>query len=194
VVAAAVAAYVAIAHPFAGPLPGGWETHHEKNVAATLAVPEEYQPTLPDRSRDKGHWITYTDWSGSIWITLTLDRKAEDAGHDIADSAAAEMYDDDAKFKQQGDYDLDMPSGKDTRTDPDGNATFHDRKAAGNTITYTTDDSNNPRPRAVRIFYYKTSKGDMYKLTVGYPGKGDFTERGKEVAKTAIANLDVDNL
>ncbi len=34
----------------------------------------------------------------------------------------------------------------------------------------------------------------MYKLTVGYPGDGDFTERGREVARTAIANLGVDRL
>lgn len=32
----------------------------------------------------------------------------------------------------------------------------------------------------------------MYKLTISYPGKGDFTARGREVAKTAIANLAVD--
>jgi hypothetical protein len=46
----------------------------------------------------------------------------------------------------------------------------------------------------MQIFYYKTSKGDMYKLTISYPGKGDFTARGQEVAKTAIASLDVDML
>ncbi|MEU0599620.1 serine/threonine-protein kinase [Streptomyces sp. NPDC006393] len=194
-VAAAVAAYVGIAHPFAGPLPGGWKKKPEKDVAATLAVPEHYKRTVPDRSSDDKHWVTYSDVSGSVWINLSLDRKTEDDNGDIADSAAAEMYDDDAKFKQQGDYDLDIPSGKDTRTDPDDNVTFHGRKAAGNTITYMTDDSDNPRPRAVRIFYYKTSKGDMYKLTIGYPGKdSDFNARGMEVAKTAIDNLDVDNL
>ncbi|MGW5197774.1 serine/threonine-protein kinase [Streptomyces spiralis] len=194
-VAVAVAAYVGIAHPFAGPLPGGWTTHHEKDVAATLAVPEHYKRTGPDRSSDDSHWVTYSDVSGGVWITLSLDRKTDDDNGDIADSAAAEMYDDDAKFKQRGDYDLHMPSGKGTATSPDDNATFHGRKAAENTITYMTDDSENPRPRAVRIFYYKTSKDDMYKLTIGYPGRNsDFNERGMEVAKTAIDNLDVDSL
>ncbi|MFL4948633.1 protein kinase domain-containing protein [Streptomyces sp. MMS24-I31] len=192
-VAAAVAAYVLLAHPFAGPLPGGWTTHQEKDVAATLAVPAGYVRSLPDRKTDKGHWVTYTDWSGSVWINLSLGRKTEDTSHEIADSAAAQMYQDDAEFKQQGDYALGMPS-KGATTRPDGNATFHGRKAAGNTVTYTTDDSQNPRPREVRIFYYKTAGGDMYKLTVGFPGKGDFTARGREVARTAIANLDVDEL
>ena len=55
-----------------------------------------------------------------------------------------------------------------------------------------TTDSQNPRPREVQIFYYRTTAGDMYKLTVGYPGRGDFTARGREVARAAIANLSVD--
>ena len=46
----------------------------------------------------------------------------------------------------------------------------------------------------MRIFYYKTSAGDMYKLSINYPGKGDFTDRGREVARTAIANLDIGTL
>lgn len=32
----------------------------------------------------------------------------------------------------------------------------------------------------------------MYRLTISYPSKGDFTARGREVARTAIANLDID--
>ncbi len=193
VAAAAVTAYLTIANPFAGPLPGGWKTEHEKDVAATLAVPAAYQRSVPDRKTDKGHWVTYTDLSGSIWIGLTLDRKAEDTTNDIAGSAAAEMYDDDTEFKQSGSYSLSMPDGPGTKTKPD-NATFRGNKAAQNTVVYTTDDSRNPRPRELRILYYKTRGGDMYKLTVSYPGKGDFTERGREVATTAIANLDVDKL
>ncbi|MFI6930022.1 serine/threonine-protein kinase [Streptomyces sp. NPDC050287] len=193
VVAATVTAYLMIAHPFAGPLPDDWKTEHEKDVAATLAVPADYQRSVPDRKTDKGHWVTYTDWSGSIWIGLTLDRKAEDTTNDIAGSAAAEMYDDDTEFKQSGSYSLSMPSSTKTKTKPD-NATFRGKKAAQNTVVYDTDDSRNPRPRELRILYYKTRGGDMYKLTVSYPGKGDFTERGREVAKTAIANLNVDTL
>ncbi|MEU6356163.1 serine/threonine-protein kinase [Streptomyces sp. NPDC047072] len=191
VVAAAVVAYLVIADPFAGPLPDGWAKRHTKDVAATLAVPKDYQPATPDRETDKKHWITYTDYSGSIWIGLSLDRKAEDTGSQIAGSAAAEMYDDDSDFKESGDYDLSMPEG--AKTQP-GETTYQGRKAAQNTVTYITTDSQHPRPRELRILYYRTSTGDMYKLSVSYPGKGDFTERGREVARVALANLGVDGL
>ncbi|GAA2397570.1 serine/threonine-protein kinase [Streptomyces coeruleofuscus] len=189
VVAAAVTVYLVLANPFAGPLPEGWKTRQEKELAASLAVPGDYQRTVPDRESDQGHWVTYTDWSGSIWISLTLEKKAEDTGSVIAGSAAAEMYDDDSAFKESGNYRLDMPQNP--RTEPK-DTTYKGGKAAENTVTYDTDDSENPRPRELRIFYYKTSGGDMYKLTVSYPGKGDFTDRGREVADTAITNLDID--
>ncbi|MFF9219989.1 serine/threonine-protein kinase [Streptomyces viridosporus] len=191
-VAGAVAAYLVVADPFAGPLPEGWKTHKEKDVAATVAVPQDYQRSVPDRESDRGHWVRYTDWSGSIWIGLTLDKKGEDTGNTIAGSADAEMYDDDAEFKERGNYTLDMPA--DPKTEPRPNLTYRGEKAAENTVVYTTDDSQNPRPREMRIFYYRTGEGDMYKLTVSYPGKGDFTERGREVARTVIGNLDVDKL
>lgn len=101
------------------------------------------------------------------------------------------MYADNDDFKGSGAYELSMPESP--RTSPE-NAKYHGRQAAENTVAYTTTDSQNPRPREVKIFYYKTSKGDMYKLTISYPGKGDFTTRGREVARTAIANLDIDQL
>jgi predicted Ser/Thr protein kinase len=190
IVAAAVTAYLVIANPFAGPLSEGWEIKQEKELAASLAVPAEYQRTVPDRESDQGHWVRYTDWSGSIWIGLSLEKKAEDTGGNIAGSAAAEMYDDDTRFKESGSYELDMDEGP-KKTDP-RETTYRDKEAARNTVPFTTDDSENPRPREVQIFYYRTPGGDMYKLTVSYPGKGDFTVRGREVASAAITNLDID--
>ncbi|MEG8276983.1 serine/threonine-protein kinase [Streptomyces sp. AHA2] len=189
VVAAAVTAYLLIADPFAGPLPDGWELRREKALGVVMAVPQDYQRTVPDRESDEKHWVTYTDWSGSIWIGLSLDRKAEDTGGTIAGSAAAEMYDDDSRFKKSGSYELDMPESPE-RTNP-VTTTYRGRKAAENTVVYVTDDTQDPRPRELRIFYYRTTGGDMYKLTVGYPGKGDFTDRGREVAGEAIENLDI---
>ncbi|WP_179235499.1 serine/threonine-protein kinase [Streptomyces sp. CS113] len=188
VVAAAVASYLVLADPFAGPLPDGWDTPHEKQLAATLAVPEGYKRTAPEEAGQ--HWVTYTDESGAVWIGLTLDKKREDTLGNIAGSAAAEMYDDDGKFKESGEFDLSMPP-KSPKTDPK-ETEYRGGKSAENTVVYTTTDSQNPRPRELRIFYYRTSAGDMYKLTVSYPGKGDFTERGREVASTAVANLDID--
>jgi hypothetical protein len=102
------------------------------------------------------------------------------------------MYEDQADFKERGAYDYDMPENPTTRVE--GDRTFQGRKAAAMTVVFTTDDTEHPRPREMQILYYKTSGGDMYKLTVSYPGKGDFTDRGREVAKTAIGNLDVDRL
>ncbi|MEU3842365.1 serine/threonine-protein kinase [Streptomyces sp. NPDC028635] len=189
-IAAVVAAYLVLADPFAGPLPDGWRTQHESALRATVAFPGQYARAVPDAKNDQGHWVTYTDLSGSIWIGLALDKKSEDSSGKIADSSTAQMYADDGEFKQNGEYDLEMPSGP--RTEPQGNQSFHGREAAHNTLTYTTNDSQHPRPREVQIFYYRTRSGDMYKLTVSYPGKGDFTARGRDVARVAIANLDVD--
>ncbi|WP_344053228.1 serine/threonine-protein kinase [Streptomyces thermoalcalitolerans] len=189
VVAAAVTAYVLIARPFAGPLPEGWKTHQEKELAATLAVPKHYVRWVPDPdSYEKKHWVLYSDPSGRITVRLDLLKKSEDSTGRIKDSAAAQMYHENDSFKESGDYGLDMPENPKTQPKE---STYRDKKAAENTISYTTDDRTYPRPVELRIFYYKTTKGDMYKLTVDYPGKGDFTERGREVAKTVIANLDI---
>ncbi|AVV47291.1 serine/threonine protein kinase [Streptomyces sp. P3] len=192
-VAAAAAAYLVFADPFAGPLPDGWTTKPEKDVTATLAVPDTYVRSEPEKTAPADdHWVGYTDPSGAISVVLRVARRAEDTGHQIKDSAAAEMYADIGDFKQSGSYELDMPKGPAIRTDDD--PTFHGRKAAGNTVVYTTDDSRQPVPRELRILYYKSTAGDMYKLMVGYPGKGDFTARGREVARTAIAHLEIDRL
>ncbi|WP_079102636.1 serine/threonine-protein kinase [Streptomyces sp. TP-A0356] len=191
VVALAVAAYLVLADPFAGPLPEGWKRHQEKALGATVAAPADYQVSVPKQDATDKNWVTYTDWSGSIWIGLHLAKKSDDSAHQIKDSSAAEMYADNGAFKDNGAYELHMPKGP--RTDPEL-TTYRGQKAAENTVVYTTDDSQDPRPRELRIFYYKDSRGNMYKLTVSYPGKGDFTERGREVARTAIANLEIDRL
>ncbi|MBV7697126.1 serine/threonine-protein kinase [Streptomyces sp. TRM70350] len=191
VVAVAVAAYLVIADPFAGPLPEGWTTKAERDVAATVAYPEGYERTVPEDS-DDGHWVTYTDPSGSIWMGLRLDKKSEDTSNSIQGSAAAEMYEDNGVFEESGSYDFGMPENP--RTEPDDEIKYKGEDAAHNTIAYDTTDSQNPRPREVQIFYYRNADRDMYKLTVSYPGKGDFTERGREVARIAIANLDIDRL
>ncbi|MGV9237406.1 protein kinase domain-containing protein [Streptomyces nigra] len=189
-VAAAVTAYLVIADPFAGSVPDGWNTHEEKALGATLLVPDEYKRTVPEKT-DDDHWVTYTDPSGAIWVSLTLEKKAEDTGSDIAASAAAEMYDDESDFKRSGAYDIGMPQNP--KTEPK-QTTYQGRKSAENLVTYTTTDTQNPRPRELRVFYYKTTAGDMYKLSVVYPGAGDFDERGREVARTAIDHLEIDKL
>ncbi|MGI3228050.1 serine/threonine-protein kinase [Streptomyces sp. GTA36] len=194
VVAAALAAYLVVADPFAGPLPDNWDKKDLKALGATMAVPDGYRKTVPkpDAAKDE-HWVQFTDLSGSLWISLTLAKKTEDTSGEIAGSAAAEMYDDDASYRQSGNYGMDMDSEPAPKSKPD-TTTYKDRKAALNTITYRTTDTEAPLPREMQVLYYKTKSGDMYKLMIGYPGEGDFTERGREVAKTAIANLDIDTL
>jgi len=193
VVAVAVAAYLILADPFAGPMPDGWAKHPEKALGATLAVPKDYQVGRPGKNDSDKNWVTYTDWSGSIWVGLHLAKKSEDSPHKIKDSAAAEMYADDDEFKASGAYALDMPKDPPPETAAK-ESTYQGKKAAENTVKYMTNDSQNPRPRELKFFYYKNSEGNMYKLTISYPGKGDFTDRGREVAKAVIANLDIDKL
>ncbi|MFK4109562.1 serine/threonine-protein kinase [Streptomyces sp. NPDC002176] len=190
VVVAAVAGWLVLADPFAGPLPDGWTDRKAPALDATLAVPESYQVKLPKKDDTDKNWVSYTDWSGAVSVVLSLGRKGDDSLNDIQSNAAAQMYADDEKFKKDGAYQLDMPGGAKTR--PDGSATYQGRKAARNTVSYTTDDTQNPLPRELQLFYYRTTSGDMYKLVVGYPGKGDLTARGQEVAKEAIAGLRFD--
>ncbi|MFJ9868509.1 serine/threonine-protein kinase [Streptomyces sp. NPDC101165] len=189
VVAAAAAGYLVLADPFAGPLPDGWTKRADPRLGATLAVPATYQVGHPDKNATDKSWVSYTDWSGGISVVLDLTRKSEDSLKEIKSNAVAQMRADDEKFKNEGAYELGMAKG--ATTHPDDNAKYRGRQAATNTVAYTTDDSENPRPREIQIFYYRTRSGDLYRLTIGYPGKGDFTARGREVAKAAIANLDI---
>ncbi|MFG5720680.1 serine/threonine-protein kinase [Streptomyces murinus] len=192
VVALAVGAYLVLADPFAGPLPDGWAMRPEGRLGASLAVPAGYQVSRPSSDDSDKNWVEYTDWSGAVSITLDLARKSEDDSGEIKNSARSQMYADDEEFRAQGEYSLDMPKGAKTR--PDDTATYKGREAARNTVVYTSDDSQDPRPRELQVFYYRTHSGDMYELLVAYPGKGDFTERGRQVAKAAIANLEVQKL
>ncbi|MFE6758578.1 serine/threonine-protein kinase [Streptomyces sp. NPDC057684] len=193
VVAAAVAAYLVIANPFAGPLPDGWKDHREKTVAATFAAPPEYRRFEADNSIIKtDHWVSYRDPSYAVSITLSLKKKSEDSVNGIASSASAQAYKDSDEINKGDNSKMaDKPAPR-SRT---AKTTYNDRESAENTITYMDDsDSDAPKPREAKVFYYKTKSGDMYQLWIDYPGEGDFTERGREVAKAAIANLDIDKV
>jgi hypothetical protein len=191
-VVAAVAAYLVLADPFAGPLPDGWAKRPAPKLGATLAAPASYKVVTPGKDDSDRNWVTYEDWSGGVWITLELAKKSQDSLDEIKNTARSQMYADDEKFRSDGDYSLDMPGG--ARTHPDDTATYHGKEAAKNTVVYKSNDGGDPSPRELQIFYYRTSGGDLYKLTVGYPNKGDFTARGRDVAKTAIENLDIEKL
>ncbi|MFZ3559340.1 MULTISPECIES: serine/threonine-protein kinase [unclassified Streptomyces] len=198
VVVAAVAAYLVLANPFAGPLPEGWKEHQEAApLDATVAVPAGYI-RIPDED-DKGV-VTYEDPSGAIIVNLSRwDHKEEVS--DIASTADAEAAKDSEDIKGgtfSGGAGLSMSSDTTSTSRTDPNATYQERDAALNTITYGVrgigTDFEGDMPREAKAFYYRTKAGDMYRLWIDYPGKGDVTERGREVAKGAIANLSLKKL
>lgn len=193
VVAAAVVAYLVIAKPFAGPLPDGWQDHQEKTLAATFAAPPEYVRFQADNSITKtDHWVSFRDPSYAVSITLSLTKQSEDSLNAIASSASAQAYKDSDEINKGDNSKMADKPAPHSRT---AKTTYSDRESAENTITYTDDtDSDAPKPREAKVFYYKTRSGNMYQLWIDYPGKGDFLDRGREVAKTAIANLDIQKL
>lgn len=192
VVVAAVAAGVLIAvNPFAGSEAEGWKDHEAKVVAATVSAPQHYVESKPDDVDSDKTWIRYTDPSGAVFITLDLTEK-KDTTKEILGSAASQAYADMEDFKANGESKFSSMAGDPV---PDGttkDSTYKERDAAENTVKYT--DSESEQPHEAKIFYYRTESGNMYRLWIDYPGKGDFTERGREVARTAIANLEIDKL
>ncbi|WP_367044356.1 serine/threonine-protein kinase [Streptomyces sp. Je 1-332] len=192
VVVAAVAAGVLIAvNPFAGSEAEGWKDHEAKVVAATVSAPQHYVESKPEDVDSDKTWIRYTDPSGAVFITLDLTEK-QDTTKEILGSAASQAYADMEDFKASGESKFSSMAGDPV---PDGttkDSTYKERDAAENTVKYT--DSESEQPHEAKIFYYRTESGNMYRLWIDYPGKGDFTERGREVARTAIANLEIDKL
>ena len=193
VVAVIVAAGVVVADPFGGEdgPDDPWVDRALPRLGVTMSVPKEYKAGRPDADDTDKNWVTYTDASGAIVVGVNLAKKSEDTSGNIKNTAAAEMYADNEEFKSSGEYDLAMPANPVTNPEE---TQYKGKKSAENTVVYVTTDSQNPRPRELRLFYYKTSQGDMYKVTIGYPGKGDFTERGREVAENVIAGLDIKTL
>ncbi|MGW6274016.1 serine/threonine-protein kinase [Streptomyces sp. NPDC055060] len=192
VVVLAVAAGVLVAlNPFGGSDAEGWKGHEAKVVGATVSAPDHYVETKPGATDTDKTWVRYTDPSGAVFITLDLAEK-KDTTQKILGSAASQAYADMEDFKASGESAFSHMSGDPV---PDGttkDATYKEKDAAENTVRYT--DSESELPHEAKIFYYRTSAGNMYRLWIDYPGKGDFTDRGREVARTAIANLEIDEL
>lgn len=191
IVAAVVAGVLVVTNPFAADEAESWKTHEEKALGATLAAPPAYVKSVPDGINKTEHWVRYTDPSTAISITLYLAKKSEDTTGEMAGSAAAQAYSDGDAIEGGDQSNMAETPAPRSRT---AKTSYKDRESAENTITYVDDsDADSPRPREAKVFYYKTAKpGDMYKLWVDYPGKGDFVERGREVAETAIAELEIE--
>ncbi|AJE85033.1 serine/threonine protein kinase [Streptomyces albus] len=193
-VAAVLAVGVVLADPFGGSSAEGWKDDEAKGLGATVSVPESYVKYVPEEDDSDQGWAEYTDPSGAIWVRLQVDAKKDDSLGNIAGSATAEAYDDAETFQETGESDLGIGSDSGLKMHTD-KTTYKGGESAENTGTYTEGTGDDRRhPREIRIFYYKSKAGDMYKLIIGYPGKGDFVERGREVADGAIENLEISKL
>ncbi|MEU9355766.1 serine/threonine-protein kinase [Streptomyces griseoloalbus] len=192
VVAGAVAAYLVIADPFAGPVPDGWKQHDlGDRVGVALAVPEGFGKDEPADDSD-GTTVSFTDPSGLVRIETDRDLKAEDEEGEIEASASERAFAEWDELKD-GEYtwgiaDTPAPKGKPRET------TYKDREAAANTIVYTTSDGPTPLVREAQVRYYRNKDGDMYRLWVVYPGKGYFAEDGREIARTVFDSWDIHTL
>ncbi|TQE24650.1 serine/threonine protein kinase [Streptomyces ipomoeae] len=193
VVAAAVTAYLVIAKPFAGPLPEGWKQWDAgKKIGASVGVPGGFvkRPYEPDET--DGTIVRFADPSGAFWITVDRDIKKDDKDGEIPNTALDMAYSDWAVLKD-GEYSWDISAEPAPKGEPH-EAKYKERKAAENTIFYSTTDSQNPVRREARLLYYRADNGDVYRLWVDYPAKGHFTEQGREIADTAFATLEIHNM
>ena len=191
VLAVALSAYLVIANPFAGPLPDGWKRHDlGTKIGSTVAMPAAFVKSKSTDDSD-GTIVSYEDPSGAVWLTVDRDIKADDKDNEIPESAAARAFAEWAMLKD-GEYSWGIADHPAPKGEPQA-STYKDRKAAGNTIVYTT--TGEAQWREAQVLYYRAHNGDMYRLWIDYPGKGSyFTAEGRRIAATVLANWDVHNL
>ncbi|MBP5869364.1 serine/threonine-protein kinase [Streptomyces scabiei] len=188
IVAAAVTAYLVVADPFAGPLPDGWKQRDlGAKVAASVGVPGDFVKDTLEPDATDGTIAQYSDPSGLIRINVDRDVKKDDKDGEIPDNALDKAYAD-WELVKDGEYSLDIADTPTPRGKPQ-EATFEGKEAAENTVRYTTTDTQAPRLREARVLYYRAGNGDVYRVWIDYPGKGHFTGQGREIARTALANL-----
>lgn len=193
-VAAAVASYLVVADPFAGPLPEGWKQRElGAKAGMSVGVPAEFvkEKHAEDEEWD-GTYETFSDPSGMIAVLVDRDVKADDKAGEIPDTAGANAWADWDMLKD-GEYSWDFADKPAPQGEP-GETEYKGEKAAENTIAYTTTDSEHPRKREFHILYYRAGNGDMYKVSIDYPREGHFADEGREIARTVIANWEVDKL
>jgi hypothetical protein len=192
VVAAAVASYLVVAEPFAGPLPEGWKQHKlDGKVRMSVGVPAEFVKAKHAEDWD-GTNETFADPSGAVTVSVDRDIKADDKTNEIPDTAGANAWADWEMLKD-GEYSWNFASDPAPEGEP-SETEYKGEKAAENTIAYTTADTQNPRAREFHILYYRAGNGDMYKVSVDYPREGYFADEGREIARTVLANWEVAGL
>ncbi|MCW5251553.1 MULTISPECIES: serine/threonine-protein kinase [unclassified Streptomyces] len=189
VVAAAVAGYLLLADPWAGPLPDGWKRHDlGGRTGMALAVPGVFTKLEHEEDWD-GTTEVFTDPSGMVTVVVDRDVKADDEDDKIPGTAIAKAWAEWDMFKD-GEYSRNMADEPAPRGEPK-ERTLDDRKAAENTVSYTTTDMREPRQRELRVVYYRAGNGDMYQVAIDYPGKGYFADEGRSIARTVIDNWEI---
>ncbi|MGW5784409.1 serine/threonine-protein kinase [Streptomyces sp. NPDC003757] len=191
-VAAAVASYLVVADPFAGPLPEGWKQHElGSRLGMSVGVPAEFVKGKHPDDWD-GTNETFADPSGAVTVVVDRDIKADDETGEMPDTAGAAAWADWEMLKD-GEYSWNFAADPAPKGEP-SETEYRGGKAAENTIAYTTADTQNPRAREFHILYYRAGDGDMYKVSVDYPREGYFADQGREIARTVIANWEVGKL
>jgi hypothetical protein len=187
--AAVLAAWLVIVRPFGASASDGWKPHPQEALGVTVSVPAGYQVERPAEDATDKDWVAFHDPSGVI--SVRVDRYSrENTLDDVAASPDAQMYAENDEFLKSGEYALDMP--KNPKTRPRQGLQHKERPSAENTVSFDSTDTIDPRPVELRIFYYENSKEQMYRVVIDYPGKGDVTERGREVAQKTIEALEFD--
>ncbi|MFM9369392.1 serine/threonine-protein kinase [Streptomyces sp. Da 82-17] len=202
VLASVATAALVVADPFAGSVSDeeDWKTHDLKAIGVSVSLPAAYVKLPADSlNNDDGTLFEFSDPSAALHVSVDLDRKADDNLGEIPGSAPGAAYEDEKNA--EGDsvdvVDESSDEGAPAPTSKVKKTTYKERESAENLITYTADapaSSDVQLPRELKIFYYKARNGDMYRVRIDYPGKGDLTERGREVAKSVIEKLDIQKL
>ncbi|NYV73560.1 serine/threonine-protein kinase [Streptomyces sp. UH6] len=187
--AAVLVAWLVIADPFGGTVPDDWKRHPQKALGVSVSVPAAYEVQRPKDTDTFKDWVAFHDPSGVIRVSVERYDQ-ENSLADVAASPDAQMHAENEDFRKSGEYDFDMPEAPTTRPAP--GLKHQDRPSAENTVSFESTDTQNPRPVELRFFYYENAEEQMYRVVIGYPGKGDVTERGREVAQKAIEALEFD--
>ena len=185
VVVAAVAAGVLVAvNPFGGSDAEGWKKH-----TSTRRWPRPSPrpgatggPARRPRTRTRPLGHVHRP-QRRVWITSSLDKKAEDANGNIAGPAAAEMYDDDGGL--QGERRRRPRHGRRPRADgtrPTGRQ-VPGRRPPPRTRSSTSDGQPEPPPPRAQDPLLPDRRRGHVQAAISYPGKGDFTARGREVGE-----------
>ncbi|WP_217199115.1 serine/threonine-protein kinase [Streptomyces buecherae] len=186
VLAVAVAVVMVVVNPFGGSgddAPAGWKTvDAEQRVRAELAAPEDY--TLSEDDDE----ITLLDPGKVFTITLNRDPVTDESDTPSALQEANSYLDDYQEDYYEYGWTEDSVEGSVRAT------TYHGKKAAELTATYTTNDSDSPEDLRRREFHYMNDSKVQWQLVVEMPAKGKPRAEGERLFKDLVKHLRIKDL